>query len=151
MHVTLLWLVNERNELLIAQRAKSIDSDPGVWGPSVSGVVEEGESAAEAAVRELSEELGLTLPLDQLAYMGDYSFTGHPDGRVRDFSIHKAPVFTEAADSFVLQLSEVGEVKWIAIPQLRQFLLEHPEQVVSANAAELWNEMLSDLESVAGD
>lgn len=58
MQVAILWFIDENNEILLSQRAIDMDTDPGLWGPSVSGKIEPGESAADTARRESEEELG---------------------------------------------------------------------------------------------
>lgn len=55
-----VFLVNSRRELLIHQIASSKARFPGHWGSSVAGGVRAGEDPADAAVREVEEELGIT-------------------------------------------------------------------------------------------
>ncbi|MDD3648014.1 MAG: NUDIX domain-containing protein, partial [Candidatus Dojkabacteria bacterium] len=57
--VSSLWIMNEKNKSLFAQRAFTKDKDPGEWGPAVSGTIEEGEDYYSNIVKEADEELGL--------------------------------------------------------------------------------------------
>jgi len=41
--VSALWLTNPDGYVLLAKRANQKDKEPGVWGPAVSGTVEENE------------------------------------------------------------------------------------------------------------
>ena len=54
-----LWLWNEKGEVLLAQRALEKKSNPGFWGPAVSGTVEEGETYESNIIKEAEEEIGL--------------------------------------------------------------------------------------------
>lgn len=53
-------VVSEGGDLLVHQRAHSKDIWPGCWDVAVGGVLAPGEDAEAGAVRELSEELGVT-------------------------------------------------------------------------------------------
>ncbi|MBT4135429.1 NUDIX domain-containing protein [archaeon] len=57
--VSVLWLVNKKGEILLAQRALNKKKDPGMWGPGVAGTVEKGESYHSNIIKEAEEELGL--------------------------------------------------------------------------------------------
>lgn len=50
---------NERGELFLQKRSMKKDVAPGRWDTSVGGHVEPGESLADAARREMQEELGV--------------------------------------------------------------------------------------------
>jgi len=50
---------NGRGELLLQKRSLSKDIQPGKWDTSVGGHLDLGETYLEAAVREMSEELGI--------------------------------------------------------------------------------------------
>jgi isopentenyl-diphosphate delta-isomerase type 1 len=61
-----VWLFNPRGELFVQQRAPGKDTFPGCWDSSASGHVDAGEEYDACAVRELREELGLSLPATAL-------------------------------------------------------------------------------------
>lgn len=64
MWVTAVALVNEQGAVLVQQR-DICGSHPGLW-EFPGGKLEPGESPEEAAVRELSEELGITITVGDL-------------------------------------------------------------------------------------
>lgn len=55
-----LWLTNTRGEILLARRGYNKKHNPGMWGPAVSGTVEEGETYESNIKKEIEEELSLT-------------------------------------------------------------------------------------------
>ena len=57
-------LFNDKNEMLIQQRALDKIDFPGMWDISSGGGVMAGEEAYQAAERELFEELGLSVSLE---------------------------------------------------------------------------------------
>lgn len=58
--VSSVWVFNSKHEILIAQRKLTKKKDPSLWGPSVAGTVEAGESYEKNAYKETAEELGIT-------------------------------------------------------------------------------------------
>lgn len=59
VHV-LVW--NSRGELFLQKRSMKKDCSPGTWDSSASGHLQPGEPYDQCAMREVQEELGLTLP-----------------------------------------------------------------------------------------
>jgi 16S rRNA (adenine1518-N6/adenine1519-N6)-dimethyltransferase len=54
-----VFVFNKRGDLLLQKRSWLKDAHPGVWDSSVSGHLDAGEDYADAAVRELDEEMGI--------------------------------------------------------------------------------------------
>jgi isopentenyl-diphosphate delta-isomerase type 1 len=52
---------NSRGEVFLQKRSMKKDRQPGVWDSSCSGHVDSGEDYDQTAVRELREEIGLSL------------------------------------------------------------------------------------------
>lgn len=61
-----VWIRNEKGELLLQKRALTKDVYPGYWDISCAGHIDAGESPETAALRELSEELGVQKHEDEL-------------------------------------------------------------------------------------
>ena len=53
---------NLRGELFLQKRSMKKDCFPGAWDSSAAGHLDSGEAYDDCAVRELREELGLTVP-----------------------------------------------------------------------------------------
>ncbi|HEU5395140.1 MAG TPA: NUDIX domain-containing protein [Candidatus Methylomirabilis sp.] len=56
-----VFLLNSHGELFLQRRALTKDEDPGAWDSSAAGHLDAGESYVAGAVRELREELGVTV------------------------------------------------------------------------------------------
>jgi isopentenyldiphosphate isomerase len=52
---------NGRGEVFLQKRSMAKDNFPGLWDSSASGHVDSGEAYDESAVREVREEIGLTI------------------------------------------------------------------------------------------
>ena len=67
--VVVIAIIDNNGHVLMQQRSKFIESYPGKWDVSVAGHVSAGQSSKEAAIREVSEELGITIKENELNYI----------------------------------------------------------------------------------
>jgi isopentenyl-diphosphate Delta-isomerase len=120
--VTGLWITNSRGELLLARRAFGKRHDPGKWGPSAAGTVEEGETYDSNAAKEAEEELGLTdiklVRRSKLRFSGRHNY----------FCRWYTAVVDKPAEAFVIQSEEVIQVRWITREELNRELKDNPDQ-----------------------
>jgi len=56
-----LWILNEKNQVLLQQRSACKDAGANLWYVSVGGHIEASESIAHTLIRETKEELGLDI------------------------------------------------------------------------------------------
>jgi isopentenyl-diphosphate Delta-isomerase len=56
-----VFVFNSRGEVFLQKRSMKKDRQPGVWDSSCSGHVDSGEDYDQTAMRELREEIGLSL------------------------------------------------------------------------------------------
>jgi isopentenyl-diphosphate delta-isomerase len=63
-------LFNPRGELFVQRRSLRKDEDPGLWDSSAAGHLDAGETYADAARRELAEELGIDAPAGAFVEVG---------------------------------------------------------------------------------
>ncbi|MFN3663204.1 NUDIX hydrolase [Yoonia sp.] len=99
-------VINGKNEVLLLRRTRSLQ---GEWC-QIAGAVEQGETAWQAAIRELAEETGL-VPIT--LYSGDMCeqfYEAHLD------AISILPVFVATIDpvSLVQLNSEHSEYRWVS-------------------------------------
>lgn len=121
------WIYNDSKEILLQKRSENLENHPGCWDISSAGHVHSLESKEEAAVRELKEELGLTInPKDLQFFM--------------TIKRNKNPQNKELADIFLLHQNincqnlkfidqEVTDAKFYSIAQIKKFL-ENPDSKV---------------------
>jgi 8-oxo-dGTP diphosphatase len=78
------------------------------------GKLEPGETAAEALVRELGEELGMSVTVDELAHVGRFEApAANEPGYLIDVDVFHAPYPGD-----VEPLAEIEELRWVDV--------EHP-------------------------
>lgn len=104
--------------LFLQQRSMEKDSHPGKWDSSASGHLDSGESYDGAAVRELGEELGVTVgKLDEISALPASEATGMEFVRIY-LARHEGP--------FVLHPDEIAGGKWVPPDELQEWIRERP-------------------------
>ncbi|MGM9805003.1 MAG: NUDIX domain-containing protein [Candidatus Aphodosoma sp.] len=69
-----LHVYSTDNRLLLQLRSMNKHIQPGRWDTAVGGHVAYGESIEEALLRETSEELGISIDLRKVRFLGRYTF-----------------------------------------------------------------------------
>ncbi|MDO4490005.1 MAG: NUDIX domain-containing protein [Lachnospiraceae bacterium] len=114
-------VINSRGEMLIQQRVQEKQSWGGLWDVSCGGAICQGETPQIAAMREIKEELGLEIHLDQVRpsivtlFSNGFSYT---------FVVKQEP----ALESLVLQREEVQDVRYATAEEIKD-LIEKEEFV----------------------
>lgn len=137
VHARHLWhravhvmVFNKRGDLLLQQRSMFKDVHPGLWGSSVSGHVDSGEHYAEAAVRELDEEMGIqviTAP-EEIARIAPCEGTGWEFVRLYRMTHHGSVRFPAA---------EVSAAVWFPLAEIEAWLAAKPDDF-SSGFIECW-------------
>jgi isopentenyldiphosphate isomerase len=116
--------------LLAHRRAGWKDVWPGFWDIAFGGVCAVGEAGDDAARRELAEEAGIAVAVDDLQYLGTDTFA---DDAV---TVVGFLYEVEHAGPFTFADGEVEEVEWVAVADLPAWL-EHHEIVPDTRAMAL--------------
>lgn len=72
MNVNVSAIVTHKNKVLLMQRDINDKHFPGHWGVPGGGMEEDDESLEATAIREVSEEMGLTIKPVQIRYNNRY-------------------------------------------------------------------------------
>jgi isopentenyl-diphosphate delta-isomerase type 1 len=125
---------NSKGELFLQKRSMKKDCFPGTWDSSASGHLDSGESYDACAVRELSEELGLTVARtpERLFKIDACAGTGW------EFVwIYRL----QSEGPFTLHPEEIECGDWFSSAKLNQWLAGQP-QVFAGAVPLIWREML---------
>jgi len=113
-------LFNSAGQLFVQLRSRFKDTAPGLWDTSAAGHVDSGESYEACAIRELQEELGVTISDDGLRPVGQLQ----PHER-NGFEFTR--VYTACSDQvLVLQEEEVEDGRWVSLPELEEWIARAP-------------------------
>lgn len=106
-----IFLFRPDGRMLVHLRTDDKEEFPSVWTSSASGHVSSGENYAEAAQRELQEELGITAELSRVAEFKACAETSNEFTQLflaeSDEAIHADP--TEIADTAWLTIDVIRE------------------------------------------
>ena len=136
-----IWIVTSDRRVMLQKRAKEKENWPGWWDVSAAGHCSAGESAVETAIREVEEELGLTLTARELRHVGTFRdpVVLH-GGTYLDNEIHEVFLVRRDVDFGVLTLQE-EEVEDVA--------LVAPEELTSRADVVLYREELALIRQLA--
>lgn len=70
-----VWIINNKNELLLQKRSTSKKTHPNCWDISGAGHIKAGESVVDGAIREQKEELGVEVGEKDLQYIATIKST----------------------------------------------------------------------------
>jgi len=122
--VSALWLLNDKNDVLLTQRALTKKQHPGRWGCSVAGTVEEGETYQDNIRKETEEEIGLELEPEDLKVGPKMRIHG---GYEHFCQFYFATTKKDIED-FVFPFDEVMDAKWMSIPDVIADVSERPDE-----------------------
>ena len=109
-----VWIINDKDELLIQQRLSTAKKCPNMWETTSGGAVA-GDDAINGALRELEEELGIKADKKDLRFIGSYS-------RINDFvEVFLLKINIDSSD-LKLQENEVQTAKWVTIPEFDEII-----------------------------
>ena len=111
-----IWVVNSMGRFLIQRRSPRRTLMPNVWAVT-SGSAVAGESSLLAAQRELSEELGITLPPEEFRKVGRIT---RRNSLCDIWLVYK----DVAVPDMHLQREEVSQVRWVTPDQLFEMIKE---------------------------
>jgi isopentenyl-diphosphate delta-isomerase len=129
-----VWIVTPDLRVLLQRRAAVKENYPRLWDVSAAGHVAAGESAIEAAIREVREELGIALRETELEPIGrTREQCVLNEGRYIDNEIHEVFLVRRAVreiGELTLQPGEVDEVALVALDALVARVAERDETLV---------------------
>jgi 8-oxo-dGTP pyrophosphatase MutT (NUDIX family) len=146
MHIVILWLHTPEGKILLAQRSHSTEA-AGLWGPSLSGGIDAEETAIATCVRELSEELQLTIAADRLQPLFVTEFATGGGTNIHAEVLH-CTTSAEEISQVVLDPSEVAQIAWKTIPEVRQWQFTSATDFINHEVDGLWEQILTALEQV---
>ncbi|TRZ41097.1 NUDIX hydrolase [Robertkochia solimangrovi] len=133
LHPTIhVWVYDADGKILLQQRSFSKDTFPGMWDVSVAGHIGAGEDPAESALRELEEEIGMQVEIEDLEFIGTNRHEVRHNNGIIDREMHyvylcplKVPF-----DDLKLQHEEVHAIRFISVNAYEDFLKD-PENLCS--------------------
>ncbi len=118
-----VFLFNENGEMLLQRRAADKYHSPNQWTNACCSHPRMGETYKEAANRRLKEELGIETPIEEKFH---FIYKANVGGDLIEHERDHVFIGDYNGD-FVLDPSEVAEVRYISMENLDKEMEEHPE------------------------
>ncbi|MEI8096260.1 MAG: NUDIX domain-containing protein [Spirochaetales bacterium] len=115
-----VWIRSPSNAYLISRRALDKQPFPGAWEPS-GGAVQAGETSLEAALREVEEELGLSLPRNEGRLVAQLNGEGKHSQTLSDVWLFE---FDFSPRQVSIQATEVADVMVADSKQISTLIAE---------------------------
>ena len=127
---------NARGDVFLQKRSMLKDRQPGVWDSSASGHVDSGEDYDACAVREVREELGVTLmQTPERLFKFDASAATDQEFVWVYRAQHEGP--------FTLPPEEIERGGWFAPAEVTRWIAARPQEFATAFAA-IWQRLWQD-------
>lgn len=123
-----IFIVNNKKQILLQKRAATKRFNPNKWG-LCAGHVDSGENIEVSALRELEEEVGIKLSLEDLKVLVD------KETRQDECNYHVTRYFYVVCNTneFKIQEEEVSEVKWYDIKDVIDRIKNKDDSLVLEN------------------
>ena len=132
-----IWIVNDKDEILLQKRSPNKDSNPNMWDVSSAGHLSAGDDSLTGAMREIKEELGLDIPPAQFTFLGTLKDAQRytPTFINNEFNDIYLLRISPKLDQIVIQKEEIAEVKYVTIDEFRQ-LIKNKDKTLLMHAEE---------------
>lgn len=119
-----VFVFNDKNELMIQQRALSKYHSPGLWTNTCCSHQREGETNIEAGKRRLQEEMGFSTDLrDTISFIYKAPF----DNGLTEHEFDHILV-GHYSDNPNLNPDEAHDYKWVSLEDLKKDMKENPDR-----------------------
>lgn len=109
-----IWIINDKNELLIQQRSSNRKMFPNKW-TNTGGACVSGETSIETVCRELKEELNIIPIINNLEFIASYK-------REKDFVDVWILRQNINIEDIIFQTEEVQDAKWVKIEEWKKMV-----------------------------
>jgi isopentenyl-diphosphate delta-isomerase type 1 len=116
-----VFLVNDKNQILMQRRSQSKKVWPGCWDLTAGGHLDTGELSEDCAIRETYEEIGVKIEPQDIRYYGGCR-SNNTHGNIIDRHFNDFFVIHKNVDlkNIKLQKSEVEEIKWVDFAEFKR-------------------------------
>lgn len=130
-HRAIAVLIISDNKILLQKRNSTKKVYPNLWSLFVKGHVQAGETSIEASIREINEEIGITIKENELTYLytikEETNNQGYMENIFYDTYILRKKI---KLDDIVIQEDEVSEVKYMDINDVYNSIQNNSESFV---------------------
>lgn len=137
-----VFILNSKSQVLLQKRSSTKKMWPNKWDVSAGGHVLAGEFGFQAIIREVKEELGISLEKEDITFIGTTISTNKNGERI-DNHFNEAYIVHKEIDETKLQLQsdEVAQVKWMEQEEIIQKVKNKSEELTEKQGC--WEVLLN--------
>ena len=144
-----IFIING-NRILLQQRSLKKKSDPGKWCASASGHISAGETSYEAALKEFTEELGISVEKDKMILVDTFKSPSVTYNKgIKIFNNHFVDLYISTQEinpeKLKIQEEEVEQVKFYTIDEFTEMVQKRDERLT--NTPILFEHLLNAIKS----
>lgn len=119
---THIWIFDDNQNVLIQKRKEDKDTFPNYWDISVAGHISAGEKPITSAVREIKEEIGISVSENQLLFIDTFKKKIIHSETLIDNELHHIYMcnLNFKLSDLIFQKEEVSELDSIPLIQLEE-------------------------------
>ncbi|HZW77509.1 MAG TPA: isopentenyl-diphosphate Delta-isomerase [Flavobacteriaceae bacterium] len=118
-----VFIFNDKNELMLQQRAMDKYHTPGLWANTCCSHQRDGETSIEAGKRRLMEEMGFTTELEERT---SFIYKAPFDNGLTEHELDHILVGTYNGEP-QLNPKEVADYKWMTPEAVKDDIMKNPE------------------------
>ena len=118
-----VFIFNDKNELMLQQRAKHKYHSPGLWTNTCCSHQRDGESSIEAGTRRLNEEMGFVTPLRETT---TFIYKAPFDNGLTEHELDHI-LIGEYNNEPTVNPDEVSSWKWMKIEDVKNDIDQNPK------------------------
>lgn len=126
-----VWIMNEKGEILLQKRAANKRQEPNKWG-ICAGHIEAGESVEDSMIREMEEELGIKVNMNQLEFLKIYKKQNDiPNNNIKNYNFQYMYFLKTNwnIEDYKIQLEELSEIKYVPFTEFEDIVKYKDENV----------------------
>ena len=126
-----VWCYSKRGKVLLQQRGANKDANPLKWDVSVAGHIGAGESPEIGALREVKEEIGVTIDLKDLEKIDVLKKEKRYSASFFDREFTHTFLYMLSEDTpLTKQESEVEALEWVTLQDFQELVVQDDSQLV---------------------
>lgn len=140
-----VWCYSKAGGVLLQQRGATKETHPLKWDVSVAGHIGAGESPQFGAVREVEEEIGVTIDESKLEKIGTYLMEKKHDELLWDREFNHTYLYClDESTPLIKQESEVEALEWVTIEDFEKRIANRDNGFVP-NSTERYLKVLKEI------
>ena len=120
-----VFIINNKRQILLQKRAATKRFNPNKWG-LCAGHVDSGETLDDTALREVEEEIGVKLSINDLHVLEEMEVKK----RETNSNLTRYYYVVCNIDNFIIQTEELSEVKWFDLDDVFEMIKNNDESTV---------------------